>query len=247
MIKAVFLDYTGTIITQGGKDAEELIRRVCENSSMKDPNAFLKYWWGMIKQYEESFEGANYITEDEIVDKMLQRCEKEIHLQENLAELHTLCQRFWMYAPLYNDVKEFFEKCPYPTYIISNNGEEYIAEAMKANNISPTGIVTADMVHAYKPHPALFKKALEVSGYTVDEVVHIGDSVTSDVNGAKAVGIKPILLDRDGKYGTLDIPAAKSLLEVLPLAFIMTARPFGIIRTTGKCPPRSSAANKRTA
>lgn len=217
MIKAVFLDYTGTIITQSGKDVEELIRRVCKNSDMKDPNAFIKYWWGMVKVYEETFEGATYITEDEIVDKMLRRCAEEIHLQENMDELHALCQRFWMYAPLYDDVKEFFEKCPYPTYIISNNGEEYIAEAMKVNGISSIGIVTADMVRAYKPHPALFRKALEISGCTADEVVHIGDSITSDINGAKAVGIKPILLDRDSKYGDLNIPAAKNLLDALKM------------------------------
>ena len=215
MIKAVFIDYTGTIITQGGKDAEEMVYRVCKNSDMKNPHQFLKYWWGMLKEYEDSFEGTAYVTEDEIVDNMLERCVKEIHLKENLEELHTLCQRFWMYAPLYDDVKEFFEKCPCQIYIISNNGHKYISEAMKANGISPTGIITADMVKAYKPHSTLFKKALEVSGCTVDEVVHIGDSITSDVNGAKAVGIKPILLDRDSKYGTLDIPVAKSLLDAL--------------------------------
>lgn len=217
MIKAVFIDYTGTIITQGGKYIEEFISRVCKNSNMKDPHEFFKYWWGMVKEYEESFEGTAYVTEDELVDKMLDRCVEEIHLQENLEELHTLCQQYWMYAPLYDDVKEFFKKCPYQIYIISNNGVEYIAEAMRINNISPTGIISADMVKAYKPHPALFKKALEVSGCMVDEVVHIGDSMISDVNGAKAVGIKPILLDRDNKYGTLDIPVAKSLLDALEM------------------------------
>lgn len=200
---------------QGGKDVEELIYRVCKNSSMKDPHEFIKYWWGMIKECEDSFEGTSYVTEDEIVDMLLERCVKEIHLQEDLAELHILCQRFWMYAPFYDDVKDFFEKCPYDIYVISNNGEKYIAEAMKVNHISPAGIITADMVKAHKPHPTLFKKALEVSGCTVDEVVHIGDSITSDVNGAKAVGIKPILLDRDSKYETLDIPVVKSLLDAL--------------------------------
>lgn len=217
MIKAVFIDYTGTIITQGGKDAEEMIYRVCKNSGMKDPRQFLKYWWGMIKEYEASFEGASYITEDEIVDKMLARCAAEIHLRENMDELHVLCQRFWMYAPLYDDVKEFFKKCRYPIYIISNNGEKYISEAMRVNGISPTGIITADMVQAYKPHPALFKKALEVSGCTANEAVHIGDSITSDVNGAKAVGINAILLDRDGKHDAPDIPVAKNLLDVLKM------------------------------
>lgn len=221
MIKAVFIDYTGTIIMQGGKDAEELVYRVCKNSDMKNPNEFLKYWWGMVKEYESSFEGATYVTEDDIIDLMLERCVKEIRLQESLTELHILCQRFWMYAPLYNDVKDFFEKCPYEIYIISNNGKKYIAEAMKVNDISPTGIITADMVKAYKPHPTLFKKALEVSGCTVDEVVHIGDSITSDVNGAKEVGIKPILLDRDNKYGTIDIPVAKSLLDALEMIHLV--------------------------
>lgn len=217
MVKAVFIDYTGTIITQGGKDAEELVYRICKNSDMKDPHEFLKYWWGMIKEYEETFEGPTYITEDEIVDKILERCVEEIHLHENLEELHALCQRFWMYAPIYDDAKEFFKKCPYPVYVLSNNGEEYIAEAMKVNGISPAGIVTADMVKGYKPHPALFRKALEVSCCAADEVVHIGDSVISDVNGAKAVGIRPILLDRDGKYGTIGVPAAKNLLEALKM------------------------------
>ena len=45
------------------------------------------------------------------------------------------------------------------------------------------------MVQAYKLHQKLFKKALEVSGCTIDEVVHIGDSIVSDVNNAKSVGL----------------------------------------------------------
>lgn len=217
MIKAVFIDYTGTIIKQSSKETEEMVRRVCKNSDMKNPDEFLKYWWGMIKEYEESFEGADYISEDEIMDKMLARCVEEIHLKENLDELHDLCRRFWMYAPLYEDVKGFFMNCPYPIYIISNNGEEYIAEAMRINGISPAGIISADMIKAYKPRPAIFQKAMDVSNCMADEVVHIGDSVTSDVNGAKAVGIRPILLDRKGRAGTLDVPVAGSLSDVLDM------------------------------
>ena len=215
MIKAVFIDYAGTIIEQGGRDVEELVNRICKNSDMKNPKELLKYWWGMVKEYEESFEKTTYISEDEIVDKMLLRCVDEIHLHENLEELHVLCQRFWMYAPLYDDVKAFFKNCPYPIYIISNNGEKYIAEAMKVNGISPAGIISADMVRAYKPHPELFQKAMEIANCTADEAVHIGDSVISDVKGAEAAGIKPILLDREGKAGELEVPVVKSLLDIL--------------------------------
>ncbi len=217
MIKAVFIDYTGTIITTGGKDIEEFVRRVCQNSDMTDHKEFTNYWWGMVKEYEGGCGDDSYVTEDEMVDKMLDRCAKEIHLRENFDELHTLCQRFWMYAPLFEDTKEFFEKCPYPIYIISNNGEKYIAEAMRVNDISPTGIISANAVKASKPHPKLFNRALEVSGCKPNEVVHIGDSISSDVNGAKAVGINPILLDRKGNAGNIDVPVAKSLIEALEI------------------------------
>lgn len=217
MIKAVFIDYTGTILTKGGPDVEKMVVRICKNSGMKDPREFTRYWWGMIREFEAAFNGAAYITEDEMVDRMLARCVSEIRLRENLDELHVLCQRYWMYAPFFEDVKEFFQACPHPIYVISNNGEKYIAEAMRVNGVSPAGIVTADMVRAHKPHPALFQKALAVSGCGAAEAVHIGDSVTSDVQGAEAVGIRAILLDREGKHGASGIPAARTLLDALNL------------------------------
>ena len=37
-----------------------------------------------MKQYEENSCGENYLTEDEIVDKILQILTEQIHLKENL-------------------------------------------------------------------------------------------------------------------------------------------------------------------
>jgi putative hydrolase of the HAD superfamily len=53
------------------------------------------------------------------------------------------------------------------------------------------------MVRAYKPHRELFEKALEISGCSADEVMHIGDSYISDVPGAREAGITPVLIQRD--------------------------------------------------
>ena len=33
MVKAVFIDYMGTIITQGGRDADALVYRVCKTAT----------------------------------------------------------------------------------------------------------------------------------------------------------------------------------------------------------------------
>ena len=71
------------------------------------------------------------------------------------------------------------------------------------------------MARAYKPHRELFLKALEVSGCRAKEVVHIGDSVTSDVAGAASAGIRPLLLDRRGKGAPEGVEAGRSLEEAL--------------------------------
>ena len=71
MIKAIFLDYTGTILTEGGTEIQEVLTRICKNSSLHDPKLLLKEWWALIKAYEEESYQDSYLTEDEIADKAL--------------------------------------------------------------------------------------------------------------------------------------------------------------------------------
>lgn len=174
-------------------------------------------WWGLVKQYENSSFGDSYLTEDEIVDRALLDLVKTFQLKENLAELHRLIQDYWVNAPLFPDVREFYETCPLPLYVISNNGIQYVEKAMKRNRLCPTGIVCADMVRAYKPHKELFEKALDVSGFRADQVIHIGDSFQSDVQGAASAGIQPVLLQRSGNRRYEGITTVQALYEVLDL------------------------------
>ena len=217
MIKAVFLDYTGTIIEEGGPDGMEMLKRCWKNSDIESMEAMLAYWWKLIKAYEAVSYKESYITEDEIVDRALAECAEKIHLKENFAELHRLCQRFWMYAPAFPDTKEFFDKCSVPIFVISNNGLSYVEEGMRDKDLHPAGIICGDMVRAYKPHEEIFLKALEVSGLNAEEVIHIGDSVTSDVAGAVRAGITPVLLDRQGYKSCEGVTVIHSLTEALPL------------------------------
>ena len=217
MIKAVFLDYTGTIIEEGGPDGMEMLKRCWKNSDIESMEAMLAYWWKLIKAYEAVSYKESYITEDEIVDRALAECAEKIHLKENFAELHRLYQRFWMYAPAFPDTKEFFDKCSVPIFVISNNGLSYVEEGMLDKDLHPAGIICGDMVRAYKPHEEIFLKALEVSGLNAEEVIHIGDSVTSDVAGAVRAGITPVLLDRQGDKSCEGVTVIHSLTEALPL------------------------------
>jgi putative hydrolase of the HAD superfamily len=60
------------------------------------------------------------------------------------------------------------------------------------------GVVTSAAAGARKPDPRLFEAALEVAGCAADEALHVGDTPTEDVEGAKAAGVRALLIDRDG-------------------------------------------------
>jgi putative hydrolase of the HAD superfamily len=60
------------------------------------------------------------------------------------------------------------------------------------------GVVSSAGVGARKPDPAIFEAALEVAGVRASEALHVGDTPDEDVAGARAAGIRVLLLDRDG-------------------------------------------------
>ena len=53
-------------------------------------------------------------------------------------------------------------------------------------------------VRSAKPDAAIFEYALNTVSVSAEEAVHVGDSFEADIMGAHTVGIRAILLDRDG-------------------------------------------------
>ena len=45
---------------------------------------------------------------------------------------------------------------------------------------------------------------LDLLGVGADEAVMVGDTVDDDVEGARAVGMQAVLLDREGRYPELE-------------------------------------------
>jgi putative hydrolase of the HAD superfamily len=65
------------------------------------------------------------------------------------------------------------------------------------------GTVTSARAGARKPDPAIFAAALELAGCGPDEALHVGDTPEEDVAGARAAGIRALLIDRDGEDGEI--------------------------------------------
>ena len=75
--------------------------------------------------------------------------------------------------------------------------------------------VTSAEVGAEKPHPPVFLAALERAAVTADQALHVGDQYDVDVVGARNLGIRAVLLDREDIYPEVaDCPRIHALPEV---------------------------------
>ena len=75
--------------------------------------------------------------------------------------------------------------------------------------------VHSSAVGVEKPHPAIFEQLLHDLELPPAAVVHVGDSRRDDVEGAQAIGLHGLLLDRRG-HG--DLARLDELLDQLDLA-----------------------------
>ncbi len=66
-----------------------------------------------------------------------------------------------------------------------------------------------------KPDPRFFEIALERSGARRETTIHVGDLYQVDVIGARAAGLRAILLDEAGLYPDVDCPRVRSLPELV--------------------------------
>lgn len=100
--------------------------------------------------------------------------------------------------------------------LISNMNQDG-TELMESMGLTPylDFAVTSMEVGAEKPHAPIFLAALRKAGVDPGQAVHVGDQLSSDVEGATAVGINPVLLDRDGNHRDYDgCPRIESLMEL---------------------------------
>lgn len=79
-------------------------------------------------------------------------------------------------------------------------------------------VVVSSRLGISKPDPTVFHMALDRIGVSADRALYVGDTYVKDVLGARAAGIRPVLLDRQNRVPRADCEVIGDLRELIPLA-----------------------------
>jgi HAD superfamily hydrolase (TIGR01509 family) len=75
-------------------------------------------------------------------------------------------------------------------------------------------ILDSAVVGIEKPHPGIFRLALEHAGVKATEAIFVGDTYATDIGGAQLAGLRGVLFDLVGAYPNADCLRINSLKEL---------------------------------
>lgn len=217
MLKAIFMDFYGTAAYEISLIAIEVITKIYKSSNANSMEEITEYWWRTFRERLSHFNGENFRTQHDIALENFQNLLKHFCSDENPAELLRRMEEHWRTTPIYDDVKPFMDNVPYPVYFVTNSDDDYVFSAVKNHALSPAGVITSEQAKYSKPRKEIFQYALEKINLKSNEVIHIGDSLTSDVECPSSIGIKAIWLNRENKEVPTGVTSATELKKVLDL------------------------------
>ncbi|HZR63622.1 MAG TPA: HAD family hydrolase [Terriglobales bacterium] len=99
---------------------------------------------------------------------------------------------------------------------VISNADGKIAEVLARCGIADLfeSITDSGIIGTEKPHPAIFRAAVESLKVVPEESVYIGDVYSVDYLGATRFGMKAVLFDVAGAYRERGLPRTESLEEL---------------------------------
>lgn len=220
MAKAIFLDFYGTLVYENSEITMEVIEQVYNTGNAKDKMEAARFWWRSFAELRASSYGETFLPQYELA---VQAFETTIQHYSSTADANKLADRLaehWSNPPVYKDVEAFLSANRLPIYIVTNCDTIFVETALLNMGLQPNGLITSELAKAYKPRREIFELALEVSGVSADEVIHIGDSLSGDVTGAANAGIQPLFINRENKETPDGVTSIHSLTDIIKILHI---------------------------
>lgn len=197
---ALLIDFYGTI-SAGDREAVEraCVRIVTELGVGMTAPQFAVAWGERFFDHIERCNGADFRTlyECEILSlrETLAPYDGRGDLDPFVAEL----EAYWADPPVHDDAFEFLQGVDIPICCVSNADTAPLMSAIQKHGLVFDAIVTSEQARSYKPDVSIFRQAVNRLGLDPSRVMHVGDSLHSDIGGASKLGITTVWIQRDDR------------------------------------------------
>ncbi len=199
MIKTGIFVAFGTLFkVEKGASAKMIIGNILSAGVEIDQTQFLVEWKGFYKNHTAP--NVDFMTERNIFISRIQMFYNKYNISRNAVVDTDYMLAAAFERKTFDEVTEVIAELrnKYKVFIGSNTDNDVLDAVMKKNEVSVDKVYTSENLRCYKPNSAFFSKILDDNALKPEEVIFIGDSISDDIVGPNALGIKTVLIDREG-------------------------------------------------
>lgn len=222
-LAGIFLDFYGTLVGGDREAVEAICADIIVSHGLACSPAALAAEWGV--SFFAQIEQANdesFCTLFECERQSLRRMLSDHGIAADPTPYVLRLQDYWRRPVLFPDVAESLATCSLPVCLVSNADRADLLAALDELGLEFDYVVTSEDAKSYKPHAGIFQYALRQTGWQAERVLHVGDSLHSDVGGAHRCGLRTVWLDRPGRISDVGTCESQYRIEVLnQLAYVI--------------------------
>ena len=220
-LDGIFIDFYGTIAGGDRAVVERTSGRVAADLNLSLSAAELASQWGRVffgyldRHNGDAFHsltGIERLSLVETVAPMVGTIDPNPYVDELTA--------YWRRPPLHPEAAEALRALPVPLCCVSNVDTADLLAACEHHGLAFDHIITSEDTRSYKPDNHIFNVALERTGWRPECVIHVGDSLHSDVMGAHRAGLRAVWIRREDRI--LDIGQADPEWTISDLRGLLT-------------------------
>ncbi len=195
--QGVFLDFYGTLAGGDRQAVVDVCQAVIDAHGLELSAGDLAMQWGhyyfaAIENAHGPFQTLTRIESDTLVETLRALSGLTIDPTRFIDGLNAYLAK----PRLFDEVRAVLAALPVPACIVSNADERELRAAIGHHGLRFAQVVSSELAGCYKPHAGIFRKAMELTGWSPERVLHVGDSLHSDVGGARRVGIRTAWVNR---------------------------------------------------
>jgi len=196
-LDGIFLDLYGTLTAGDRAAVESTCATIVRDTGVRLSAQELSITWG--ERFLNSLDfhnGPSFLTLRELEEKTLRETMSALGVDIQPRRYVDMLMSYWQNPPIHDEVPGFLQAIRVPICLVSNADRADAEAALRRNEIALHDIVTSEDARSYKPDPAIFELALRRTGWRRERVMHVGDSLHSDVGGAMIAGIRTAWINR---------------------------------------------------
>ncbi len=218
--RAVFFDVDFTLIYPGPRFQASGYQEFCARYGIDvDPSAFDRAVAGAasgLQSSDDLYDAQLYVDYTKrIIEGMGGRGAAVEVVAREIYDEWAACSHFTLYDEV-PDVLRSLHASGLKIGLISNSHRCLTSFETHFALRGLFSVAVSSVEHGYmKPHRSIFEAALRGAAVAPSESVMVGDSLTHDVDGARRLGMRGVLLSRTGPVAAPpDVPVIQSLREL---------------------------------